>query len=144
MTLAIAVEFEHEIEPYSDEEGLVPGRVEDAGLDRRGTVVGEDLHTIYTTVRDAEVSPETMKKFVDLMHNGWECEPVQTIHKDINYLTGEALSAWLKSAGPVGEPVDGVRSISVVDFGNIEQETYYSAAIAHRKLGTEKGEAVWG
>lgn len=45
--LAIAVTFDEQLQPYSDAEGLVPSRVENAGVTRKSTLVNEERSTVY-------------------------------------------------------------------------------------------------
>jgi len=120
--LAVEVTFNTPIEPHSDEEGLVPSRVEDAGLDRQATLITEDRETLYITVRDDGVSVEQFNKLKELLLDGWE--PTSYIHGDIAHLDGA-----LANAGPTGEPVNGIVDISLT-FLNDTGRLYTSASTA--------------
>lgn len=124
---AIVVRFDHQLPPYSDEEGLVPGRVEDAGFDRRATLVTPDRREVVVTVGDESLEERRFDKLLSLLADGWDPSPI--IHKDIAYAPPEI---WAM-AGPEGEPVEGIERVEWrdVDTDNL----VHSAAIAAREEG---------
>ena len=127
MSHAIVVRFTRPVEPYSDEEGLVPGRVADAGYDRRATLVSRDRREVVVTVDNQHEAEGNMDKLLRLLADGWE--PSSWIHKDIAY----ASAAVWSMAGPKGQPVEDIER---VEFREVDtDELRHSAAIAAREEG---------
>lgn len=131
MTHAIKVSFDRRIPPYSDEEGLVPGRVEDVGLTRRATLVSPDRRTIYVLVEESEVSRETLTALEERLTDGFEP------YKGPIYW--DAPPGFPFIWGPTGQSIPGVVLVHHVELEGTAQ-LYHSAALAER-AEEEAGEA---
>lgn len=124
---AIVVRFKEPVEPYSDEEGLVPGRVADAGYDRKATLVTPDRREVVVTVGNESLEEGRFDKLLSLLADGWDPSPI--IHKDIAYASPEI---WAM-AGPSGQPVEGIERVEWRDVDT--EDLVHSAAIAAREEG---------
>lgn len=98
--LGIKVTFDHELEAHSDEEGIVPGRVEDSGLTRLTTSATEDCRSIVVGITDSEICREDIDQVEQML--------------TVGTTNGRAL--------------DTVEGVSVVDVDKVA--TYMSVSVA--------------
>lgn len=63
---AIKVNFNYELEKFSDEEGKVPSRAEDAGFERGGTMVTKDCESFVFIIKN-EVTDKRLERLKEIL-----------------------------------------------------------------------------
>lgn len=125
MRSAIKVSFDRQLRPYSDEEGLVPGRVEDVGLTRRATLVSPNRRTIYVLIEEDEVDRETLAELEARLTDGFEPYHGPWV------MDAPPSMNILKYEGPTGDPIHGVRLVHHTHLTGTSG-LFHSAALAKR------------